>query len=125
MSPGIRTLLLLIRYTIAYYPIPLVSEEYLLDLIQPNREASLLERFFPLLPPVTLIPFPSAPCLTSLLSLLPLRSDFLMLPEQSAEGYPQLFDFVDEFEFRFDLVGDGSEDWVGWRVLKKGEERGV
>jgi hypothetical protein len=45
--------------------------------------------------------------------------------EQTVKGYPQLFDFVDELEFWLDLVGDGSEDRVRWRMLEEGEEGGV
>jgi len=101
------------------------SKEYLLDLIQPDCETSLLERFFPLLPPITLVTLPSTSRLTSLLPLLPLRDDLLVFLEQTVEGYSQLFDLVDEFEFWLDLVGDGSENRVRWGVLKEGEEGGV
>ena len=101
------------------------SEEYLLNLIRPNREASLLERFFPPLPPITLIALASTSRLTSLLPLLPLRDDFLVFLEQAIKGYPQLLDLVGKVEFWFDLVGDGPEDWVRWRMLKEGEKGGV
>ena len=120
MLPGIRILLLLIYLYHTHG-----SEKDLLNLIQPNRKASLLERLFPLPPPITLITLPSASRLTSLLPLLPLRDDFLVFLEQTVKGYPQLFGLVDEIEFRFDLIGDGSKDWVRGRVLEEGEEGGV
>ena len=84
-----------------------------------------MERLFPLLPPITLIALPSTSRLTNLLPLLPLRYDLLVFFEQTVEGYSQLFDLVNELEFWLDLVGDGSEDWVRWGVLKEGEEGGV
>ena len=104
---------------------PVASEEYFLNLIQPNCETSLLECLFPLLPPITLIALPPTPRLTSLLPLLPLRDDFPVFLEHSINGNPQLFDLVYELEFWFDLVGDGSEDWIRWRMLEEGEEGGV
>ena len=48
-----------------------------------------------------------------------------MFPKETVEGSPQLLSFVDELKFWLDLVGDGSEDWVRWRVLEEGKERGV
>ena len=125
MSPGIHILLLLIYSYRPQPPRTRGSEEYLLNLIRPNRKASLLERLFPLLPPIALITLPSTSRLASLLPFLPLRNDFLVFPEQTVKGYPQLLNLVDKVEFWFDLVGDGSEDWVRWRMLEEGEEGGV
>lgn len=48
-----------------------------------------------------------------------------MFSKETIERCPQLLDLVDELEFRLDLVRDGSEDWVRWRVLEKGKEKRV
>ena len=125
MSSGIRILLFSNPPIHPHnHPKLQVSKEYLLDLIQPNRKTSLLEYLFPPLPPIALIS-PPPTCLTCLLLLLPLCGDLFMFSKETIERRPQLLDLVDELEFRLDLVRDGSEDWVRWRVLEKGKEKRV
>lgn len=118
-------LLLICQRCYMHKPEHLVLEKDLLNLIQANREASLMERFFPFLPPVALIPLPSTPRLTYPLPLLPLRNDFLVFPEEIVEGNSQLVDFTDELEFRFDLFRDRPENWVRRGVLEEGDEGSV
>lgn len=93
-----------------------MSKKYFLNLIQPNRKTGLLERCFPPLPPITPINLPSR--LICLFPFLPFRYDLFVFSEETVEGCPQLFNFVDELEFWLDLIGDGSKDRVSWRVLE-------
>lgn len=98
-----------------------VSEKYLLNLIQPNRKTSLLKRLFPPFSPIAAISLPSTPLLTCLLFLLLFRQDLSIFPEKTIKGYPQLFNFIGELELWLDLIGDGTKDRIGWRVLEEGK----